>query len=645
MPIATALAVYCPIGGLTPTEGTDTAVRAVSLLIAALLITSSGTACGQSGGSDLSPPDEPWSERREMMYPWLRAGDTATADLIREGIWDLPRFDPIELAYPPTWTEDPYEEPYWRFIFYGLRPLKHLLSAYDETGDLVYLETLADLLESFALRRAASPYVDDPHAAAFRTMVQVASYGTLSRAGLLDDDLEKVMRASIATDARFLADPLNFEGGYNHGFTEAAALLLVAETFPDTGDWGDLARSRLDRVMVDAVDIDGVEVENSPFYHFYVMRFSADIAAWADRNAVGLPDTFSQRLENMTDYAAWIVMPDSRVPLLGSSVTRIADTASTVELADLAAKHPHLEFVLSRGAEGAAPNENHKLFPESGTSILRSGFGTEETFWQQTHIIFDVGPYRTNHSQLDALSLNIHAAGLTLLPDSGLFSYESGPDFDYFHGTAAHNTVLVNGQDQLEGAATAGLSTGGDFWSYQSGRHELYPGVVHRRGVALIGRDLVAVVDLLEASQSSEFVQLWHFAPELDARIEAGTVIAAADAGDVVAIYQAGDGRTPTVGAGDDGAHPGWHSASYEIKVPSAVAGYAEQGNTARYLTLLAFGPAAQSEAVVFEAARSGDGLELTICGPDTALTLAIDDLAGPSESVTVAAADCEASR
>ena len=101
------------------------------------------------------------------------------------------------------------------------------------------------------------------------------------------------------------------------------------------------------------------------------------------------------------------------------------------------------------------------IFPESGTAVLRSGFGDAETYGDQTHIVFDVGTYRTDHSQLDALSVNIYGAGLAVLPDSGLFTYEPGSDFDYFNSTAAHNTVLVDGKDQAAGEVAAGFRRAG----------------------------------------------------------------------------------------------------------------------------------------------------------------------------------------
>ena len=618
-------------------------MRATVIGLVVLLVALTSSACSPTASTELLPPAGVRPEQRDLVYSWLGEGDPAIADLIRDGVWDLPRFDPIQLDYPPTWAEDPYGEKYWRFVFYGLRPLRHLLGTYEATGDVAYLETLAELLESFANERDSSPYVADPHSTAFRTMVEVASYGALSRAGMLDEDLEALLRGSIESDAVFLADPINYQGGYNHGFTEAAALLLVAETFPDRWGWGTVARDRLDRLMYEAVDADGVEVENSPFYHFYVMGFAADIAAWAERNDIALPATFSTRLERMVDYATWILMPNGQVPLLGSSVVRTVDVTSADELLDLAIGHPQFEFVLNRGEEGRPPDTNSILFPTSGTAILRSGFGTAGTYGEETHVVFDVGPYRTNHSHLDALSVNVHASGVTSFPDSGLFSYEPGADFDYFHGTSAHNTVLVDGQDQMDGTVIAGRSMSGDGWSYQSGRHALYPEVEHSRGILLVGKDLVAAVDLLDASQSRDFAQLWHFAPELDVRVEDDTVIGTSGAGiDVVRIEQAGDGRPPIVSTGDGGAYPGWYSELYEIKVPAAVAGYPAHGTVARFVTLLAFGPAAREGATVLETTDHDNGVGFIICGPDVGVEVVIDDLAGSDESVTVDTAKCE---
>ena len=613
--------------------------------VVSVVLSVATAACAPSATDALEPPPEAWPEQRELVYPWLSEGDIATADLIMSGVWDLPRFDPVELTYPPTWTEDPYDENYWRFIFYGLRPLRHLIGAYDETGDIVYIETLAEIVESFVDQRDRSPHLADPHATAFRTMVQVVSYGALERAGLLRGELEAKLRASIGTDATYLADPKNFQADYNHGFTEAAALLLVANTFPDSEGWEDLAMDRLDALMTDAVDVDGVEVENSPFYHFYVLRFVRDIAAWADVNEIELSPAIPDGVDKMIDYAARIVMPNGKIPLIGSSVVRTVDAASGSSIQSIAAEDPQFAFVVNQGTSGTPPDVSSVIYPVSGTAILRSGFGDSETYSDQTHIVFDVGAYRTDHSHLDALSVNIFGAGVAVLPDSGLFTYEPGTDFDFFHGTASHNTVLVDGKDQQEGDVVAGLTDSGYEWSYQSGRHDLYAGVTHRRAVTLIGTNLITVIDLLDASDGHEYTQLWHFAPELDVRVEGSDVFATTMEGvDIVHVEQADDGGIPVLGIGDDAGIPGWYSELYEVKVPNSVAAYTVNASAARFVTLVALGTTAQPEAATITASGSGDDVVLTVCGTESSVEVSITDLSGPDESVTVGTATCDSS-
>jgi hypothetical protein len=347
----------------------------------------------------------------------------------------------------------------------------------------------------------------------------------------------------------------------------------------------------------------------------------------------------------MLDYATWIVMPNGKIPLIGSSVIKTVNAAAEGPGQSLATDDPQFEFVLTRGTSGAPPEKSSIIFPVSGTSILRSGFGDSDTYGDQTHIVFDVGAYRTDHSHLDALSVNIFGAGTPVFPDSGLFTYERGTDFDYFHGTAAHNTVLVDGRDQAEGNVVAGLTESGSGWSYQSGSHDLYPGVTHRRAITLVGTDLVAVVDLVNASVEHEFSQLWHFAPELEVRIEKRDVLATTMAGvDVARVAQAADGGVPVLSMGDNGRFSGWYSERYEVKVPNSVTAYTVNESAARFVTLLAFGSAAQPDAATITAFGSGDDVALEVCGTEANVSISITDLAGSDESVTVRAATCEVS-
>ena len=155
-------------------------------------------------------------------------------------------------------------------------------------------------------------------------MILVNEYGQLERSGDLSSSLSSALRAGLGRLGRFLADPDNFQGGHNHGLTEAAALLLIAERFPDfdaSSEWRQIAIRRLAGMMNRTVDRDGVQIENSPYYQFYVLTFATEIAQWAERSGIALPRQFNEKIGKMLHYAALITLPNGRIPLLGASMS------------------------------------------------------------------------------------------------------------------------------------------------------------------------------------------------------------------------------------------------------------------------------------------------------------------------------------
>ncbi len=120
---------------------------------------------------------------------------------------------------------------------------------------------------------------------------------------------------------------------------------------------------------------------------------------------------------------------------------------------------------------------------------------------RQLQLVFTSGPPSTDHSHLDALAVDLYSNGIDLLPDSGLDTYAAGTSFDFFHGTSAHNTVVVDGKDQGAGPVEAHLVTSGPNWEYASGTAALYPGVTQARSVLLLGHNLLLVVDSLSSTQ------------------------------------------------------------------------------------------------------------------------------------------------
>lgn len=583
----------------------------------------------------------------EVLYVFLDEGTLEEAGLLLKDQWPVPRFPPVQLSSHLSWTEDPFNEKYWRFTFYGLRPTRHLLWAWRTTGDRRYRDKLLQVLQGFVERGHQSDFAWDKHTAAFRGIVLVNTYVKLLSDGSLKEPLAGRVRQRLHEVGAFLRDPKNFEKDYNHGLAQAGALLLIAHNLPgfrESPEWRATALSRLDGLLEDVLDEDGVEVEQSPFYHFYFLTGFWQLYTWAHAQGIPLSKRAEERTRQMLRYATHIVAPDGDIPMMGSSVARnIRRSQDTPLFQQMAALDPHFAWVLSAGNAGTPPPETRILFPSSGQGVLRSGWGTARNFKMPTHLIFDVGPYRTLHSHLDALSLQLYAAGRTLLPDSGHFTNEPGSeDYDYFRGTRSHNTVVVDGGDQREGTAHPGLSTGGPpgGWAYQSGWHALYDGVTHKRAVALLRQDLVLVIDELASDAPHAYDQTWHLFPQADLQVDRLRVQAQdpVSGKTLLTMHQLLSAASMLTGVRKGHTAPleGWYSERFEQKQPTFTLRWRKVARRAQFATLLASGAFAEASlnAAVERTAR---GYVATVCLPDgRGYRLTVVNLAAPGEQAAV---------
>jgi oligo-alginate lyase len=104
-----------------------------------------------------------------------------------------------------------------------------------------------------------------------------------------------------------------------------------------------------------------------------------------------------------------------------------------------------------------------KVIAENGTELKSASFNFEK--WCLAMLYSGSGPARRalwidydlggNHSHADALNIGLFAMGLDLLPGFGYPAVQFGgwysPKALWYRRTAAHNTVVVNGLDQIKG--------------------------------------------------------------------------------------------------------------------------------------------------------------------------------------------------
>ncbi len=515
-------------------------------------------------------------------------------------------------------------------------------------GERRYRDKLMDVFRSFAANSKNSAYSWDKHGTAYRAMVFVNSYWKLRHAGALSPEETQLLEGLILEDARFLADDKNFEFGFNHGFAEATALLLIAENFPnipESSHWRDLALTRYDSLLSDIIGTDGFIIENSVYYQFYVLTQVYQLSQWARTHGVALPAAVEPALERMVRFASYVVQPDGHIPMLGASQGLLVRKHQPVLLAKMGATYPELAHMLTAGMCGSAPTERLAFFDSAGVAVLRSSFDPKLDYQGQTHVVFDTGPYRTDHSHLDALNVVLYSAGRTLLTDSGMFTEEPGAEEAYFRSTRAHNTVMVDGSDQRPGHARPGLSARGEQWLYQSGSHELYTDVRHWRAVLLLEKDVVVVLDRLTSEAPHRYEQRWHFQPDLNVQPEGPLAFVSDGTGKrVLRITQAlPEGLSVATVRGAVEPYDGWYSAQYEVRKEATTLLYPREGTEAHYATLFTSGLNAAAPASI-SAVPQPDALSAVVCAAGRSYQIQVQRPAQADEtvSVTVSPAPCD---
>jgi hypothetical protein len=537
---------------------------------------------------------------KEVMYSIIEAGDVSIADGILNNKYEVSRFKPVAIENQ-MWNEDPYGDIYWRFNYYNLEPVRNLLFAWQKTDNSEYKDKLISVTESFIDHGMSGPFSWDYHGAAFRAMTLIDVRQKLLDKHELTAGLDNKIVAAISVHGEFLADPAHFESDYNHGLDQSAALYLIATNFPNmkgANAWLSLASKRIAEMQNSIIDADGVLVENSPYYHLYVLEKFLEINTYLKQNHLTIDGFSEDKIEKMISYAVYMLQPNGSVPTIGASIGRDINLSGVYK--ELARSHPELLYVLTQGKQGVQPSKLNVQYQSSGETIMRSGWGRGDDYSDQTQLIFDVGEYRTNHSDLDALSFNLYGAGLALLPDAGLYSYDNGPYRSYFHGTSAHNTVVVDGKDQgANGYSTVqpkkvfpGVFLAGPGYSYQSGSHALYDGVLHQRAIVMIEKSTILIFDSLTSSQEHVYQQMFHMFPGATISSDGLTVTAQGDdPKQVVKIKQfKTEGVELQTALGLNSPPNGLCSIQYKVAIPCLSVSYENKGANVNFVTAITIG-------------------------------------------------------
>jgi hypothetical protein len=371
------------------------------------------------------------------------------------------------------------------------------------------------------------------------------------------------------------------------------------------------------------VRVDGLHFEQSIYYHVYAIDFFVYARLLAARNGVAIPAEFDETIRRMlralADLAQAGALPrfgdDDGGRLFDGARNRaeeMLDPLSTgaVLFGDgrLKSAAPGLaeETLWLLGAEAAArfdivaaalPMAHSVALADCGIYAMTSaGPPLRQLFIDGG----EQGALTAGHGHADALSIQLAANGKLWLTDPGSFAYMGG-ERDRFRGTAAHNTLTVDGTSQADPRGPFGWGPrprvevrrwveDGDFDLFEglhSGYERLAEPVVHRRWVVGLREGVWLVRDAVEGSGTHDLEISLHFAPEI--------VVSETDAAGVTACW--GGETLGIVASADSGwerrIEVGEYSPVYGVKVRATVVRWSRRAACpAEFAMLLAFGRA-----------------------------------------------------
>lgn len=159
-------------------------------------------------------------------------------------------------------------------------------------------------------------------------------------------------------------------------------------------------------------------------------------------------------------------------------------------------------------------------------------------------LLIDAGPHGSmncGHAHADALAFELTAFGRTLLVDPGTYTYSGSAEArEWFRSSAAHNTLVVDGQSSSEPGGTFAwrqiartrvrgwIST--ERYDYFEGSHDGYlrltSPVTHARRVLFLKGDYWIISDRISAAGRHSHELRFHFTPDAVPRVEMEPVAA-----------------------------------------------------------------------------------------------------------------------
>ena len=330
----------------------------------------------------------------------------------------------------------------------------------------------------------------------------------------------------------------------NHTLNEALALCLVGAllpTLPDAKNWSEKGREWFEEALEYQVFDDGSFLQYSMNYHRVVVQLLTWAIILGQRNHIPWRPEVNEKAEKSLKFLLSCIQPNGQLPNYGANDGALFFPLCSSDFRDyrpqLNALHTVLHGSTIFNSEGCGEALDWLGTGECEQGIYRSKPGTFQFdtggyygFRDPDSFTFiRCGSHSFRPSQADNLHLDIWYRGENIMRDAGSFQYNTDPELvRFFAGTQSHNTVMLNGQHQMEKgprfiwlnwsqAVNAEIRETEECYIFEGIIHafkQLAPKIYHRRKVVQYRNQPVWLVeDEIIHPDTFEMTQIWNPGP------------------------------------------------------------------------------------------------------------------------------------
>jgi Heparinase II/III-like protein/Heparinase II/III N-terminus len=414
----------------------------------------------------------------------------AEAERILQG--NLPYFGGLSVAcgFPPRWFENPVtgesvspQRPWTQMRFaspeYGdlkfiLEPSRFLfvyplVRAYALSGDERFPQAFWAAIEDWARHSPpmAGPLWICGQECSLRILAWSFALHSFIKSPSTTSERVALIVSMIAAHAWRTAQTVGYARSQrsNHLISEAVGLWTAGTLFPELREaqvWQNLGAHLLHEAVLDQITPEGVSQQHSFNYQRMILHLLLWTVRLADIHRAPLHEDVRSRAQAAFDFIRpWVDPVSGHVPNYGSDDGSLIfplasgsyrDFRPLLQLGAGVLHRPALrpgpwdEAALWFGVEPSGAEEVAPLPPSSATGYFRLG---DEDSWA----LIRAGHYTRRPFQADQLHVDLWWKGINLARDPGTYLYNGPPPWNNgLAGTAVHNTVTVDGLDQMRRA-------------------------------------------------------------------------------------------------------------------------------------------------------------------------------------------------